>query len=210
MADLSHPATVATHPPAVVVEIVGTLMGNRGCSCEEHAVCGSVLEEDMVVRLRKVQVLVDGCEETAIACIWVTDGADRCRVGCLMRHMVKHAVRYDRALVQVTRVFSDDEKECSREERRMYHAKRGFCYATIISCMPEMKSRLLSAEEVKEKKAAIWGGVVEKKREQENVTTMGEIEGGHAKKIPSKYIVVTGQRDDDAFINSDDEKYSNY
>ena len=91
----------------------------------------------------------------------------------------------------------------------MYHAKRGFCYATIISCMPEMKSRWLLAEEVEEKKAAIWG-VVEKKRERENVTTMGEIEGGHAKKIPSKYIVATGQRDDDAFHNSDDVKYSNY
>jgi hypothetical protein len=49
---------------------------------------------------------------------------------------------------------------------------------------------------------------VEKKRERENVTTMGEIEGGHAKN--SKYIVAKGQRDDDAFINSDDEKYSNY
>ena len=91
----------------------------------------------------------------------------------------------------------------------MYHAKRGFCYATIISCMPEMKSRWLSAEEIEEKKAAIWG-VVEKKRERENVTTTGEIEVGHAKKIPSKYIVAKGQRDDDAFINSDDEKYSNY
>ena len=95
------PAAVATHPPGVIVEIVGTLMGDRGRSCEEHAVCGSVLEEDMVVRLRKVQVLVDGCEETAIACIWVTDGLDRCRVGFLMRHMVKHVARYDVSLVDV-------------------------------------------------------------------------------------------------------------
>jgi len=84
-----------------------------------------------------------------------------------MRHMVKHAARYEGALAQVTRVFSDDEKECSREERRMYHAKRGFCYATIISCLPEMKSRK---------------NVVAKK----------------------------GRRDDDAFINSDNEKYSNF
>jgi len=43
-----------------------------------YTVCGSVLEEDMVVRLRKVQVLVDGGEETAIMCYWVTDGIDRC------------------------------------------------------------------------------------------------------------------------------------
>ena len=163
----------------------------------------------MVVSLWKVQVLGDGCKETAIACIWVTDGVDRCRVGFLMRHMVAHAARYDGALAQVTRVFSGDEKECSREERRMYHAKRGYCQATIISCLPEMKSRLLSAEEVDDKKAAIWG-VVEKKQKWENVTTVGEIEGGLAKKISSKYIVAKGQRDDDAFINSDDEKYSNY
>ena len=43
----SSPAAVAAHPPGVVVEIVGTLMSDRGRSCEEHAVCGSVLEEDM-------------------------------------------------------------------------------------------------------------------------------------------------------------------
>ena len=108
MADLSQPAAVATHPSGVIVEIVGTLMDSNGRSCEEHAVCGSVLVEDMVVRLRKVQVLVDGCEETAIACYWVTDGVDRCRVGFLMRHMVKHAAPCDGALAQVMRVFSDD------------------------------------------------------------------------------------------------------
>jgi hypothetical protein len=209
MANLSYPAALAAHPPGIIVAIVGTLMSNRGRSCEEHAVCSSVLEEDMVVSLRNVQVLGDGCKETAIACIWVADGVDRCRVGCLMRHMVAHVARYDGVLAQVTRVFSGDEKECRREERRMYHAKRGYCQATIISCLPEMKSRLLLAEEVEEKKAAIWG-VVEKKREWENVTTLGEIERGLAKKILSKYIVAKGQRDDDAFINSDNEKYSNY
>jgi len=35
-ANLSRPADCATHPAGVVVEIVGTLMGNRGRSCEEH------------------------------------------------------------------------------------------------------------------------------------------------------------------------------
>ena len=49
---------MATHPPGIVVAIVGTLMGDRGRSCEEHTVCGSVLEEDMVVRIRKVQVFL--------------------------------------------------------------------------------------------------------------------------------------------------------
>ncbi len=127
---------MATHPPVIVVEIVGTLMGDRGRSCEEHAVCGSVLEEDMVVRLRKVQVFVDGHKETVIACYWVTDGIDRCRVGFLMRHMVAHAAQYDLALALVTRVFSGNEEECSREEQWLHHAKRECCQATIISCLP--------------------------------------------------------------------------
>ncbi len=64
----AHKAAMATHPPGIVVEIAGTLMGDRGRSCKEHSVCGSVLEEDMVVCLRKVQILIEGQEETAIAC----------------------------------------------------------------------------------------------------------------------------------------------
>ena len=69
------------HPPGIVVEIVGTKVGCQGRSCKVHTVCGSVLEEDMVVRLRKVQVVVEGREETAIVCYWVSDGIDRCHVG---------------------------------------------------------------------------------------------------------------------------------
>jgi hypothetical protein len=82
------------HPSGVVVEIVGTGMGDRGCSCEEHPNnCGEVLAGDVVVRLCKVQIVVDGCKETAIGAYWVSDGIDCCRVGFLPCHMVKHGVR---------------------------------------------------------------------------------------------------------------------
>jgi hypothetical protein len=65
------------HPPGIVVEIVNTEAGNQGCLCEEHSVnCGKVLELDVVVHLRKVQVVVEGREETVIAAIWVTDWID--------------------------------------------------------------------------------------------------------------------------------------
>ncbi len=70
----------------------------------------------MVVRLRKVQVLVEGHEEAAIACYCVTDGIDCCCIGFLMCHMVAHAERYDGALAQVTRILIADESEFSREE----------------------------------------------------------------------------------------------
>jgi hypothetical protein len=122
------------HPSGVVVEIVGTEQGDQGRSCEEHPInCGEVLAEDVVVRLRKVQVLVDGKEETAIAAVWVNDGIDRCRVGFLPRHMVKHAARYDGALAQVTRVFSGDREKFDTAERRAFHKNHGCCLAAIIA-----------------------------------------------------------------------------
>ena len=48
------------HPPGSVVEIVGTEAGDQGRLCEEHpANCGEVLEPDVVVRLLKVQLMVE-------------------------------------------------------------------------------------------------------------------------------------------------------
>jgi hypothetical protein len=92
-----------------------------------------VLAEDVVVRLRKVQILVEGKEETAIAAVWVNDGIDRCRVGFLPRHMVKHAARYDGAVAQVTRVFSGDQEKCDTAERRAFYKNHGCCLAAIIA-----------------------------------------------------------------------------
>ena len=44
------------HPPGIQVDIVGIEEGSSGRSCEEHTVCGEVLEVDMVVRLRLIQI----------------------------------------------------------------------------------------------------------------------------------------------------------
>ena len=129
-------AHVPIHPSGIVVEIVGTEMSCQGRSCEEHENCGEVLKEDVVVRLRKIQLMVEGKEETAIAAIWVTDGIDRCRVGFVPRHMVRHAARYDGALAQVTRVFSSDPEVCDTAERRVFFKNKGYCRAVIISTLP--------------------------------------------------------------------------
>ncbi len=136
MASFSPPQdrSPPTHPSGVVVEIVGTEQGDRGRSCEEHPInCGEVLAEDVVVRLRKVQILVEGKEETAIAAVWVNDGIDRCRVGFLPRHMVRHAARYDGAVAQVTRVFSGDQEKSDTAERRAFYKNHGCCLAAIIA-----------------------------------------------------------------------------
>jgi len=122
------------HPSGVVVEIVGTEQGDQGRSCEEHPInCGEVMAEDVVVRLCKVQILVEGKEETAIAAVWVNDGIDRCRVGFLPRHMVKHAARYNGAVAQVTRVFSGNPEACDSTERHQFIKNHGCCLVAIIA-----------------------------------------------------------------------------
>jgi hypothetical protein len=55
----------------------------------------------------------------------VTDGIDRCRVGFLKRHMVKHAGQFDGALVQVMKVFSADPRVSDTAERKMHHQNHG-------------------------------------------------------------------------------------
>ena len=59
---------MATHPSGITVEIVGIEASNNGRSCEEHDVSGSILIEDVVVRLRKVQVVNEkGMVPSAVA-----------------------------------------------------------------------------------------------------------------------------------------------
>jgi hypothetical protein len=121
------------HPTGVVVEIVGTKMDDRGCSCEEHRNCGEVMAKDVVMCLWTVQIQVEGREEMAIAAYWVTDGVDRCHVGFLQCHMVKQAAHFDGALAQVTFFFNADPTCCNTVECRAFHKNKGCCHAGITA-----------------------------------------------------------------------------
>ena len=68
------------HPWGQTVEIFGIESPTNGHCCEEHTICGAVLTEDSVVRVRKVQVIINKKEGSAIAGFWVLDRVDRCRV----------------------------------------------------------------------------------------------------------------------------------
>ena len=95
------------HQIGITVEIVGIEANSNGRSCFQHDVCGTLVEEDVVLRLRKVQILNSlGREETAIAAYHVSDGIDQCRVGFLQRQFVAHARTFDGVLAQVTEVYS--------------------------------------------------------------------------------------------------------
>lgn len=122
------------HPTGVTVEVVGTNIGDRGRSCEHHEVCGKELELDSVVRFRRVQITVDGVEETAIAAYWVTEGVDRCRVGFLPRHLIIHWKHYEGRLAQIIDIHGEESD--SPLKRRKFHANRGCCVAMLIDAVP--------------------------------------------------------------------------
>ena len=126
---------MAFHPTGITVEIVGTEANTQGRSCEEHDICGSALAEDTVVRFRKVQIVVNGKEESAIAAYHVSDGIDRCRVGFLKRNFLKHWKQYDGVLAQVIEVYSNESE--SPTNRRKFHHNKGCCVAAIISSLSD-------------------------------------------------------------------------
>ena len=128
------------HPPGITVEIVGINSGTNGRSCYQHDICGSVIEEDSVVRLRKMQIRNSiGREETAIAAFHVTDGIDQCHVGYLPRHFVPHASSFDGVLAQVTEVYSPTNE--SLRKRKKFRHNMGCCVATLITALPETTAR---------------------------------------------------------------------
>jgi hypothetical protein len=110
-----------SHPSGISVEIVGLKAPDRGRSCEEHDICGSVLKIDSVVRFRSEQIDVNGKEETALAVYWVTDGIDRCKVGFLPRHLIKHKHEYDGKTAQIVEFLeaSDSPSDRAKSQRNM-------------------------------------------------------------------------------------------
>ena len=119
------------HPLREIVEIVGINSTTNGRSCEQYHTCGCVLEEDTLVRLRKRQVYINGCEQSAVGVYWVSDGMDQCLVGYLHHHQVKHLNKPEGALCQVTEVYSDN----SDSPRKQHKHKKNFgcAIAAIVS-----------------------------------------------------------------------------
>ena len=132
-----------THPSGVVIDVVGTNRGDRGRSCDEHPDgCGAaVLTDDVVIRVRKEQILAEDFkawkgtmrEETALTVNWVSDGIDRCRVGFLPKAYVPHAKQWDGALCQVIFVGAADDP--SSVVCRKCHRCCGYARLAVISAL---------------------------------------------------------------------------
>jgi hypothetical protein len=125
---------MTTESEGVVVDIVGIEASNSGRSCEEHDCCGSVLQLDYVVRFRRVQIVGDdGKEESALAVYWVTDAIDRCRVGFLPRHLLKHKEALDgRAEYRAAQIVEFLALSESPSDKAKSRRSAGVCRAVLL------------------------------------------------------------------------------
>mgnify|MGYP003390063798 CR=1 FL=1 len=88
-----------------------------------------MLQIDSVVRFRAEQIVVNGKEETALAVFWVTDGVDRCKVGFLSRHLVKHKDHYDGKTAQIVEFL---ETLTCPSARAKSHCNKGVARAVLL------------------------------------------------------------------------------
>ncbi len=102
----------------------------------------AVLAEDVLVRVRKEQILVPDNiagkgkmkEQTAITVNWVSDGIDCCRVGFLPQAYVAQGRLWDGVLCQVVSVGS--LKDPCAYVRRKCHHYGGYARVSVVSNVP--------------------------------------------------------------------------
>ena len=99
--------------------------------------------EDVVLHLRKVQVLINQQEESAVVAFWVSDGIDHCHIGYLPKAYVKNWKQYEGALVQVVEVYSGDSDSPTKCQK--FLRNHGLAVGVIISspepCCPLAKKQ---------------------------------------------------------------------
>ena len=131
-----------SHLIGEIVEIVGINSNTNGRSCEEHHTCVCVLEEDTLIRLQKRQVYINGHEQSAVGVYWVSDDVDRCLVGFLHCHQVKHLNKLEGALCQVTEVYSDN----SDSPMKLHKHKKNFGCAIVAIVSSNKPNKVRNAK----------------------------------------------------------------
>ena len=132
MSEDSFHSSFLGHPTGVTFNIVGIECGNQGQSCDEHedACVIAVLKEDAVVRICKVQVVVNGKEESALAAYLISDGIDCCQVGFLRRHLLQKSDEYHGRIGQITNMCGHSDSPTMKKKNKQ---NWGCCEAVLIN-----------------------------------------------------------------------------
>jgi len=115
-----------------LVHIVGTNIGDRGRSCDEHNPfpCGSSLRVNDWVTFRLVQLNDEGLNEDAIEVRRIIQGQETCRVGFLQRTYIPHFQAYHGKVAQIREIWTANDD--SATQRSMFHRNHGCCVAGIM------------------------------------------------------------------------------
>ena len=111
---------------------VSSYLASSSRAVVRRSICGAVLTEDCVVRFRKIQVIINEKEESAIAAFWVSDRVDWCRVGFLLQHLVKHWMKLKNECLLRSQRSTQETKTAQPSVRKNYR-NSGVAIAAIIS-----------------------------------------------------------------------------
>ncbi|KAG7363770.1 hypothetical protein IV203_031547 [Nitzschia inconspicua] len=113
-----------------LVPIYGIASPDLGCSCEHHAICGSLVHIDMLVRFKKRVVYSENNDcKTIMAAVWVTEGANRCVIGHVPENLSEYFHRLEGRIAQVYTIY-----HLSKDSNRMAFSKKndGVCHAILV------------------------------------------------------------------------------
>ena len=140
--------TMSEFPVGIDVEIVGLECANNGRSCPNHTVCGAILYESAMVRIRLVEVNIGSNNEWALAVHFVEESEDGCRVGFLRKHLLKHSYLYNGAYARVEEIFSEHDE--NTHKRRLYNQNYGLAIAKIVALDPNFNKAKTTAKKRKD------------------------------------------------------------
>ncbi|KAG7342829.1 hypothetical protein IV203_020773 [Nitzschia inconspicua] len=106
IATQKHKITTNDNTIGSLVPIYGIASPDLGCSCEHHAICGSLVHIDMLVRFKKMVVYSENNNyKTIMAAVWVTEEANRCVIGHVPEKLSEYFHRLEGRIAQVSTIY---------------------------------------------------------------------------------------------------------
>ena len=98
------------HLISIIVLVVGFFSPDHGHCCEKHNPCSVVVEESIVLRVMKKQILTLREEQMARCMYWVTIRINCCQVGFLKKAFITHA-EFNCTLIELIEVYSPHDED---------------------------------------------------------------------------------------------------
>ena len=112
------------------VSVVGVTNSSIGRSCDQHDVCGKVVEVDSVLHVKLVPAWRRGRWVDDLVVYLFVGGVDTCKVGFLAKEHEADAALLDGKFIRVLDVYSAEDDDITR--RMLFYQKYGFAKAIVV------------------------------------------------------------------------------